>query len=363
MRATRRLCTAGAASSQSRSAPQAGSPSSERSGDRAVRDARARERARELGHAAGRAVREPLARRHRLVVERARRLQVEDHDRRLRGLHDGQHLGRRGVGRRVDASRGRRAPRRALARLARAPAACRRGRPRRRPRPAPASRASMPALVALEPLAQALELRPVRGEADAEHADPRRRAAPHPVSRLRPRRWRRAPALRSRSARAPVDVARCSGRSRSRAGGRRRRCSDPGPGRGRAVIAVCRQPRTATARTTPTIVPRPPKIEIAAEQDDRDDEQLQPDARVVAGGGEPERPEDAGEPAQQPGEDEEPELDPLDADAREERRLLTGADREDRPTERRRVQDDAEDDRQHDEERDRARDLRAAGSG
>ncbi len=28
-----------------------------------------------------------------------------------------------------------------------------------------------------------------------------------------------------------------------------------------AVIADCRQPSTATARTTPMIVPRPPKIE------------------------------------------------------------------------------------------------------
>ena len=80
---------------------------------------------------------------------------------------------------------------------------------------------------------------------------------------------------------------------------------------------------------------------------------------VVAGRGEAERPEHAGEPAQHPREDVEPELDPLDADAREERRLLAGADREDRAAERRRVEHDGEDDRQHAEERDRVRDVRA----
>ncbi len=83
----------------------------QRARDRVVRDPRAREGARQLGHAAGRAVREPLARRHRLVVETARGLQVEDHDRHLRGLHRGQHLRRGRVGRRVehddvDAARG-----------------------------------------------------------------------------------------------------------------------------------------------------------------------------------------------------------------------------------------------------------------
>ena len=59
----------------------------------------------------------------------------------------------------------------------------------------------MPALVALEPLAQPLELRPVRGEADPEDADPRLsrrlraaacaappRAASAPQSRRVPRR-------------------------------------------------------------------------------------------------------------------------------------------------------------------------------
>ena len=96
----------------------------------------------------------------------------------------------------------------------------------------------------------------------------------------------------------------------------------------------------------------------AAEQDDRDDEELEPDAGVVAGRCEPERPEHAGEAADHPGEDEQPELDPLDADARVEGRFLVRADREDRAPQRRRVQDDPEDDREHEEERDRVRDVR-----
>ena len=79
MRARAQRCARrAAASTQSRSAVPRRVAVEQRARDRAVGDARPRERAGELRHAAGRAVREPLARRHRLVVERARRLQVED---------------------------------------------------------------------------------------------------------------------------------------------------------------------------------------------------------------------------------------------------------------------------------------------
>ena len=74
----------------------------QRARDGAVRDARARERAGDLGHAAGRAVRQPFAGRHRLVVERPRRLQIEDDDGRTDRLHGGQHLRRRRVRRRIE---------------------------------------------------------------------------------------------------------------------------------------------------------------------------------------------------------------------------------------------------------------------
>src|SRR5262249_815974 len=54
----------------------------QRPGDGSVRNPRPRERAGDLRDAAGGAVREPLAGGHRLVVERARRLHVEDDHRR-----------------------------------------------------------------------------------------------------------------------------------------------------------------------------------------------------------------------------------------------------------------------------------------
>ena len=91
-------------------APRPGSPSRSVPVDRPVRESRAREGARDLRDAACRAVGEPLARGHRLVVERARRLEVEDDDRRVDRLHDGQHLGRRRIRRRVDAGGARRRP-------------------------------------------------------------------------------------------------------------------------------------------------------------------------------------------------------------------------------------------------------------
>ena len=90
----------------------------------------------------------------------------------------------------------------------------------------------------------------------------------------------------------------------------------------------------------PAIVPRPPKIETPPSRTIVTTSSSMPDAGVVAGRREAERPQHAGEPAQRPREDEQPELDALDADPGEERRLLARADREDRAPERRRVQDD-----------------------
>ena len=96
----------------------------------------------------------------------------------------------------------------------------------------------------------------------------------------------------------------------------------------------------------------------AAEQDDRHDEQLEPDAGVVASRREAERPEHARETTRHPGEDEQPELDPLDADAGVEGCFLVRADREDRAPQRRGMKDDAEDDRERQEDHDRVRDVR-----
>ncbi len=166
---------------------------------RPVADPRPGQRPRDLRHAAGGAVGEPLAGRHPLVVERARRLEVEDDDRGVDRLHDGEDLGRRRVGRGVEEEE--LGPRRAER------VACRPGRLRRVHEPgrddlrphlleAPLD----PALVALEPLAQAVELRPVRGEPDAEHRDPRGSGAAHdPSSGVATPACRRASALRSRA--------------------------------------------------------------------------------------------------------------------------------------------------------------------
>ena len=74
----------------------------ERAGDGAVRDARARQGTRNLGNAAGRAVREPLPGRHPLVVDRSRRLEIEDDDGRMGRQHNRKYLRRGRVRRRVD---------------------------------------------------------------------------------------------------------------------------------------------------------------------------------------------------------------------------------------------------------------------
>ena len=69
--------------------------------DGVVGDARARERARELRHAAGRAVGQPLAGAGAPVVQARRRLEPEQQHRRLGGLRDREHRARGRVGHRV----------------------------------------------------------------------------------------------------------------------------------------------------------------------------------------------------------------------------------------------------------------------
>ena len=167
-------------------------------GDRAVRHACAGEGARELGDAAGRAVRQPLAGGHPLVVERPCRLEVEDDDRRLRRLHRREHLRRCGVGCRVEEDQLDSCGGERLA----GGAGGLRGvdEPRADDVRAELGEPCLEFLpVALEPFAQPLELRPVRGEADREHADAGRRRPAHWPSACAAAAWRRASALRRRA--------------------------------------------------------------------------------------------------------------------------------------------------------------------
>ena len=190
----RRLRTAAAASTQSRIASQAGSPSSSvpvtvRYGMRARVNAPASSGTQQAEQFASHS---PVV--IALVVERARRLQVEDHDRRLRRLHRRQHLRRRGVGRGVEHDQLDAARRERLARLARG--LRRVDEPGRDDVGAELGELRLePALVALEPLAQPVELRPVRRQADPEDADPRLRHAASAAAASS--RRRRARALRS----------------------------------------------------------------------------------------------------------------------------------------------------------------------
>ena len=232
----------------------------QRAGDGRVRDPGAGERAGELGHAARRAVREPLARRHRLVVERPRRLQVEDHDRHLRRLHRGQHLRRRRVGRRVERGPARRG-RRQLARPPRGRRSRRVDQPGRDDVGAELARAS-PRARAGSPRAARAAPRTAASTRRGRCRTRRRAASSLGSPAAVPRLAAVAPRAAQPRPRAPVEIAGASARSRSRSGGRRRRCSGPGPRSCSSVIAVCRQPRIATASTTPMIVPRPPKIEM-----------------------------------------------------------------------------------------------------
>ena len=145
--------------------------------DGAVGDSRPGQRARYLGDAARGAVGEPLARRHALVVDRARRLEVEDDDGGIDRLDDREDLRGRRVGGRVDEQELR--PR------------CREGRARHAGRLGRVDETGRddlgahlleatldPVLVAGEAIAQAVELRPVRRQPDAEHRDAQR-SVPH----------------------------------------------------------------------------------------------------------------------------------------------------------------------------------------
>ena len=96
-----------------------------------------------------------------------------------------------------------------------------------------------------------------------------------------------------------------------------------------------------------------------AEQHDRDDAQLEPEAVVLHGSREAEGVEDARERADEARHHEEDQLRPLDTDPGEPRGLLVRAHHEQRPPDRRGVQDDPEDDRKHDEDPDRVRQVAA----
>ena len=181
----------------------------QRARDRVVRNTRARERARELGHAAGRAVREPLARGHRLVVEAARGLQVEDDDGHLRRLHCGQHLRGRRVRRRVEHDDVDAAGRQQVAGLARALRGVDEAGGDDLGAELGEARLDV-ALVAEQALVQALELRPVGGQADADQPDARAHA-------LRRRRRHGAPLPGAGSLRLARRAAALASRVRARA--------------------------------------------------------------------------------------------------------------------------------------------------
>ena len=283
-----------------------------------------------------------------LVVERAGRLQVEDHDRRLRRLHGGQHLRRGRVGRRVEQHQLDRPAASSVARLARAlgrvdeagrddvGAELRRASPRARAGSPRAARAA-PRTAASRRRGRSRRRRPAASSASSSAAASSRR--------------RRARALRSLRRAAPVEIARRSARPRSRSAGRRRRCSGPAPRSGRASSTSAGSRGSPTASTTPMIVPRPPKIEMPPSSTIVTTSSSCPTPGVVAGRGEPERPEDPREAAQHAGEHEEPELDPLARGCPAKNAASCPAPIAiDRPPERRRVQDDAEDDREDREE-------------
>jgi len=142
----------------------------DRAGDGVVGDPRAGERAGQLGHAAGRAVGQPFAGVGVLVVERRRGLEPEQHHRHLGRLHGREHLAggrvRDGVAEHEVDPRAREA----VARLARPL-----GRVHQSGRHHLAAELAYPlldaALVGLDALAQAVELRPVRRKPDSEDAD------------------------------------------------------------------------------------------------------------------------------------------------------------------------------------------------
>ncbi len=154
-----------------------------------VWDARTRERACDLRDAARRTIGEPFAGSHAFVIERACRLKIEDDDGRIDGLHDRKHLRRCRVRRRVEHDEVE-----AFSGQCRAGLSCSLGavdQPGRHDFCTHFLESCFDLLlVALEPLTQAVELRPVRGKADSEHADARRRAEPPRFAAVRVRAGR-----------------------------------------------------------------------------------------------------------------------------------------------------------------------------
>ena len=115
-------------------------------------------------------------------------------------------------------------------------------------------------------------------------------------------------------------------------------------------------PSRNRARTTPAIVPRPPKIETPPSSTAVTAVSSKPWPTLAARRRVAQRDDDAGQRGDHARQDEQDQLDPLDAQAGEARRLLVGADREDRAAERRRVQ-------QHARRRRRARRTARSCSG
>ena len=127
--------------------------------------------------------------------------------------------------------------------------------------------------------------------------------------------------------------------------------------------AFCSPASTNTASTTPMIEPLPPKIETPPSSTIATTLELEAEPVVLDGGREAERVEDPDGRADHAREDEQPHLDPLDADPGEGRRLLVRADRVERAPERREVEDEPEDHREDEEDHAPTTRAEVAGNG
>ena len=123
---------------------------------------------------------------------------------------------------------------------------------------------------------------------------------------------------------------------------------------------------TRTPSSVPSSVPRPPEQAGAAENDRGDDGQLEAAAGGGLAGVHQRGKDQPGKAGQEPGDDEDEELQPLGPHAREPRRALVGADRIDVAAERRAPEHDVGGDEHHrgDDDRDRDRaDIAGADLG
>ena len=114
-------------------------------------------------------------------------------------------------------------------------------------------------------------------------------------------------------------------------------------------------PSRSSARTTPAIVPRPPKIETPPSSTAVTTVSSKPMPTFAAAVELRREMTTPASAATAPESDEQRQLDPLDAQAGEERRLLVGADGVDRAPERREVQEHREQDGEDGEQDDHVR--------